>query len=91
MVKVEKIPSYSLKKLEKQVKKTRAVLALLEAEIEDRKTESQHEAIDQLEDRLDNAGASLISLAGLMSLLLGSDDDKDDEIDPVTEDNKSEQ
>ena len=73
MVKVEKIPTYSLKKLKKQVKKTREILALLEAELEERKLGKQHDEIDQLEDHLEHAGASLLSLAGLMDLLKGDD------------------
>lgn len=73
MVKIEKIPTYSLKKLKKQVKKTRKVLALLEAELEERKVENQHEAIDNLEEHLDHAGASLLSIAGLMTLLKGEE------------------
>ena len=73
MVKVEKIPTYSLKKLKKQLKKTREVLALLEAELEERKLENQHEAIDHLEDHLEHAGASLLSLTGLVDILKGND------------------
>lgn len=77
MVKVEKIPTYSLNKLKKQVKKTRETLALLEAELEERKLENQHDAIDHLEDHLDHAGASLLSLTGLVAMLRGDKEAED--------------
>lgn len=69
MVKIEKIPGYSLKKLKKQVKKTKEVLALLETELEKRQIQNQHDEIDNLEEHLEQANSSIMSLGNIFSLL----------------------
>ena len=69
MVKTEKIPTYSLKKLRKQVKKTKETLALLEAELKKRQLEQQHDEIEHLEDYMEQANSSILSLGSILSML----------------------
>ncbi len=76
MVKTEKIPTYSLKKLRKQVRKTKETLILLETELEKRQLEQQHDEIEHLEVHLEQASSSLLSLGNIFTALKGQDKEK---------------
>lgn len=61
-------------KLKKRVLKTRELLDELEAELHKREEERQHEEIDDLEEHLDVADSSILSLTGIIKNLLSKGD-----------------
>lgn len=61
------------KKLKKRVKKTRELLDDLEAELKSRELERQHESIDHLQEHLNVADNSILSLTGVIKAMLTKD------------------
>lgn len=62
------------KKLRKRVEKTRKLLDQLEAELEKRELERQHEQVDDLEEHLNIADSSILNLTGVIKNLLSKGD-----------------
>lgn len=61
------------KKLKKRIKKTRDLLDDLEAELKSRELERQHEGIDDLDEHLNIADHSILSLTGIIKSVLSKD------------------
>lgn len=61
------------KKLKKRVKKTRELLDDLEAELHKREEERQHEEIDDLQEHMNVADRSILSLTGIIKSVLSKD------------------
>ena len=61
------------KKLKKRIKKTRELLDDLEAELHKREEERQHEEIDDLQEHMNVADSSILSLTGIIKNLLSKD------------------
>lgn len=60
-------------KLKKRIKKTRELLDELEAEMESRKLERQHDGVDDLDEQFDVADSSILSLTGIIRKVLSDD------------------
>lgn len=60
-------------KLKKRVKKTRELLDELEAELEQRELERQHDEVDDLEEHMDAADSSILDLTGIIKTFLTKD------------------
>lgn len=61
------------KKLKKRVKKTRELLDDLEAELHKREEERQHDEIDDLQEHMNVADKSILSLTGIIKSVLSKD------------------
>lgn len=68
MPKIEKL---SQEELIIKISKVKEKLALLEAELEKREEERQHDAIDQMEDYLEQTNVSILSLAAVIKKIMG--------------------
>lgn len=68
MPKIEKL---SQEELILKISKVKEKLALLEAELEKREEERQHDAIDQMEDYLEQTNVSILSLAAVIKKIMG--------------------
>lgn len=61
------------KKLKKRIKKTRELLDELEAEMESRTLERQHDGVDDLDEQFDVADSSILSLTGIIRKVMSQD------------------
>jgi flagellin-specific chaperone FliS len=60
-------------KLKKRIKKTRELLDDLEAEMKNRKLERQHDGVDDLDEHLNIADSSILSLTGIIKSVMSKD------------------
>lgn len=61
------------KKLKKRIQQTRELLDVLEAELENRQLERQHEGVDELHEHLNIADNSILSLTSIIRKLLSDE------------------
>ncbi|MEX0298531.1 MAG: hypothetical protein AB3N28_05640 [Kordiimonas sp.] len=61
------------KKLKKRIKQTRELLDALEAELESRVLERQHDGVDDLDEHLNVADNSILSLTGIIRSVMSKD------------------
>lgn len=69
----EDLTELSYRKLKKRVKNTRDLLDSLEAELKKRKMDRQHDDVDKMEEYLDAADSSILSLTGQIKKLMTGD------------------
>ena len=58
------------KKLKKRIQQTRDLLDALEAELESRELERQHDCIDHLDEHLNVADSSILSLTSIIKRII---------------------
>lgn len=61
------------KKLKKRIKKTRDLLDDLETELKNRELERQHDGVDDLDEHLNIADHSILSLTGIIRKVMSKD------------------
>ena len=69
----EELNELPYSKLKKRVKETRELLDDLEAELETRELERQHEGIDDMDEHLNIADNSIRSLTGIIRSIISKD------------------
>ena len=67
------IASLKRKQIKKRIKETQALLLQLEAELEKREQERDHNAVDHIDDYMDDTEQSILSLWGYARKLLAGE------------------
>lgn len=69
----EELNELKTKMLKKRIKQTRDLLDALEAELESRVLERQHDGVDDLDEHLNVADNSILSLTGIIRSVMSKD------------------
>lgn len=69
----EELNELPKKKLKKRIQQTRALLDALEAELENRELERQHDGVEDLDEHLNVADSSILSLTGIIRKVMSDD------------------